>query len=116
MAKTRTHYTGLLEALHELDTAERKSLAACAAREALPAGSTRARVTTANARWMSASEHRDRCLAHALEAVRETLPTCRPYDHMERWIALVTQPTLTPAEVAEQAFCQAVLKEQGRLK
>jgi hypothetical protein len=42
-----------------LRAAERSSAKASAARRALPAGSSRARVTTANARWMRAAEHRD---------------------------------------------------------
>lgn len=47
-----------------------KSLAASEARYRLPAGSPRARVTTANARWMRAAEARDRAVA-ALAAARE---------------------------------------------
>ncbi len=53
--------------LDELADAERKSVAASLRRRELPPGSSRARVTTANARWMSAAEHRDR----VLERVRE---------------------------------------------
>lgn len=37
------------------------SVRASEARAALPPGSSRAKVTTANARWMSAAEERDRC-------------------------------------------------------
>lgn len=40
--------------------AYRASEKAAKARAALPIGSSRARVTTANKRWMSAAEHRDR--------------------------------------------------------
>ena len=40
--------------------AAKKSAKCSEARGALPAGSTRARVTTANARWMRAAEERDR--------------------------------------------------------
>ena len=40
--------------------AEKDSARACEARGRLPMGSSRARVTTANARWRSAAEHRDR--------------------------------------------------------
>lgn len=43
----------LLEAQH-------KSTKAQESRMRLPAGSSRARVTTANARWARAAEHRDR--------------------------------------------------------
>jgi hypothetical protein len=53
----------------ELARAQRASEKASAARAALPPGSSRARVTTANARWMRAAEHRDRILAQ-LEAAR----------------------------------------------
>lgn len=44
----------------ELAKAQAESLKAAAARHALPPGSSRARVTTANARWASAAEARDR--------------------------------------------------------
>lgn len=44
----------------ELKKAQAKSLKCAAARHALPPGSSRARVTTANARWASAAEERDR--------------------------------------------------------
>ncbi len=43
-----------------LAAAQRASDRACARRAALPPGSSRARVTTANARWMRAAEERDR--------------------------------------------------------
>jgi hypothetical protein len=43
--------------------AERAVAKTSAARFALHAGSSRARVTTANARWSTACEHRDRILA-----------------------------------------------------
>lgn len=42
-----------------LDAATAKSAKLAEARAALPAGSTRARVTTANARWARAAEARD---------------------------------------------------------
>ena len=51
----------IADAERELAKAKAKSLAASEARCALPPGSSRARVTTANARWMAAAEHRDRC-------------------------------------------------------
>lgn len=44
----------------ELEQAQRKSDAACARRAALPIGTSRARITTANAKWMIAAEARDR--------------------------------------------------------
>lgn len=45
----------------DLAAAQAKSHAAMDRRRALPAGSSRARVTTANANWARAAEHRDRC-------------------------------------------------------
>lgn len=44
----------------ELKKAQAKSLKCAAARHRLPIGSSRARVTTANARWASAAEERDK--------------------------------------------------------
>lgn len=53
-----------LEAFFALDRQHRQLTAAVtrtsAARQALPPGSSRARVTTANARWSTACEARDR--------------------------------------------------------
>lgn len=43
-----------------LAAAEAKSARLCEARASLPAGASRARVTSANARWASAAEERDR--------------------------------------------------------
>lgn len=43
----------------ELARAEKASAKASGARAALPAGSSRARVTSANARWARAAEYRD---------------------------------------------------------
>lgn len=43
--------------------AEKASARAADARAALPIGASRARVTTANARWRSAAEERDRLWA-----------------------------------------------------
>lgn len=58
------HGADAIDALvRALDAAQKASTKASDARSALPAGSSRARVTTANARWMRASEHRDRCEA-----------------------------------------------------
>lgn len=53
-----------------LRDAQKKSEAAAQARAKLPPGSSRARVTTANARWMRAAEHRDR-IDQQLRAARE---------------------------------------------
>lgn len=53
-----------------LAAAQRKSMKAAEARARLPAGATRARVTTANARWARAAEERDR-IERELRAARE---------------------------------------------
>ena len=50
----------ILAASRPYQAAARKSAAAATRRANLPPGSTRARVTTANARWMRAAEERDR--------------------------------------------------------
>ena len=54
----------------ELAKADAASKKAAAARGALGPDATRARMTTANARWMRAAEYRDRVLAR-LDAARE---------------------------------------------
>ena len=56
----------------ELAKADALSKKRCDARGALGAGSTRARITSANAAWMSAAEHRDR-LAERLDRARTML-------------------------------------------
>ena len=50
----------LRELARRLESAERAAIKTAVARAALPAGSSRARVTTANARWASCCEERDR--------------------------------------------------------
>lgn len=63
-----------LTASKPLARAAAKSAKASEARAALPPGSTRARVTTANARWARAAEERDRVAAQLTaewEAVQE---------------------------------------------
>lgn len=55
-----------------LADAQAASLRAMDRRRALPPGSSRARVTTANANWARAAEHRDRCAAR-LDAARAEL-------------------------------------------
>ena len=59
MAKRITKYSELKRLVGLLDKAEADSLKACEARAALPRGSSRARVTTANARWARHAEARD---------------------------------------------------------
>jgi hypothetical protein len=58
----------------ELAKAQSDSSKAMAARAALAAGSTRARVTSANARWARAAEQRDR-VAAALSTAEGKLAT-----------------------------------------
>lgn len=63
---TRSHYNEndrLAAARKALALAQAKSDKAAAARAALPPGSSRARVTSANARWAVAAEARDRAAA-----------------------------------------------------
>jgi hypothetical protein len=70
MAKTIA--LGILKNLRrDLARAEKASLKAAEARSKLPPGSSRACVTTANARWMRAAEHRDRMLATVQAAERD---------------------------------------------
>lgn len=63
----------------ELAKAQAKSTAAMDARRRQPPGSSRARVTTANANWMRAAEHRDR-ISDALDAARVRLQTALTTD------------------------------------
>lgn len=51
----------IADARGALADAQAKSTRAMQARQRLEPGSTRARVTTANANWARAAEHRDRC-------------------------------------------------------
>lgn len=53
-------YQRIAELSKELVAAQKKVERESASRMALPPGSTRARVTTANGRWMAICEHRDR--------------------------------------------------------
>jgi hypothetical protein len=50
----------IVHLLREYIAAEAKVAKTSAARRDLPPGSSRAKVTTANARWSTACEHRDR--------------------------------------------------------
>ncbi len=56
----------------ELKRVEAKSSKLSAARAGLPAGSSRARVTTANAKWARAAEQRDRLLTQIESLEAET--------------------------------------------
>lgn len=65
--------TEISKARAALARAQRASERAADARAALPMGSSRARVTTANARWRAAAEARDRAEAH-LNSLLEMAP------------------------------------------
>lgn len=66
-AKSREKQIAKLERRHRVAT--KRAEKASEARRLLPAGSSRARVTTANARWADAAGERDR-LANELAALR----------------------------------------------
>lgn len=57
----------------ELAEAQAKSTRAAERRAALPAGSPRSRVTSANAAWMRAAEFRDLCAARLAVAIEADL-------------------------------------------
>lgn len=67
----------LADLMRELARAEAAVERASARRRDLPPGSTRARVTTANARWMQAAEERDR-IKEELDELGVTIPQCAP--------------------------------------
>ena len=58
----QNRFDTLLAAVKRLHAAEAASLRAAERRAALPAGSSRARVTSANAAWARAAEERDLAL------------------------------------------------------
>lgn len=60
-----------LAALKELVKAERDSAKQCARNGVLPVGATRARKTSANARWSVLAEHRDRAEARFISQLAE---------------------------------------------
>jgi hypothetical protein len=60
-----------LAALRELVKAERDSAKQCARNGALSVGATRARKTSANARWSVLAEHRDRVEARFVSQLAE---------------------------------------------
>jgi hypothetical protein len=60
----------------ELKRAEQASLKAATVRSKMPAGSSSARVTTANAKWARAAEYRD-LIARQLADAREALEVGR---------------------------------------
>lgn len=78
-------YREVVRALRALVDAQVRTERAAEARAALPAGSRRARVTTANARWAIRAEARDRVLAEAVAALRAAgLPPPVPCARCER--------------------------------
>lgn len=60
MSAAPTRFDELARLAKELQRAERAAAKACEARASLPPGSSRARVTTANAKWRTKAEARDR--------------------------------------------------------
>jgi hypothetical protein len=77
-----------------LAEAQKKSLAWAERRHALPIGSSRARVTTANAEWARAAEHRDRCrdrldAAKARPAQQQTTPAPVAVEHRALFVPAV---------------------------
>ena len=62
MDKATTPDSRLNALRRDLERANAKSIRLCQARADLPPGTSRARVTTANARWARAAEERDRLL------------------------------------------------------
>ena len=69
---TANRFTSLLAAVKALEAAERKSLEATAKRSSMPPGSSRARVTSANADWSRKAEARD----HAIDRVEAEVVAC----------------------------------------
>lgn len=61
MSDPATKYSSIADAADKLDKAQRTSIRWCEERGALLPGSSRARITTTNARWTQAAEHRDKC-------------------------------------------------------
>lgn len=61
----------LIDLLRQYKAASTQSEKASAAREALPAGSSRAKVTTANARWARAAEERERLFNAVTHQLKE---------------------------------------------
>lgn len=65
----------IAELTKELRRLEKDSEAAVSARASLPAGTPRARVTTANARWKAIAERREAVRAE-LKALKFVCPNC----------------------------------------
>lgn len=80
-------YVLVMEAARALVAAEKSSLKCAANRGNADAGSSRAKITTLNARWATMAEHRDRC-AHELHCVVVEANLADPYD--ERYYGEIT--------------------------
>jgi hypothetical protein len=65
MTQQLARYQSALKALKALIDAEKQSLRCAEACGQIEPGSSRARITTANARWSTAAEHRDRMFHEA---------------------------------------------------
>jgi hypothetical protein len=85
----------VIEAWKRLDAAQKASEKAADARASLPTGSTRAKVTTANARWANAAEDRDRKKAAYIAALMAELqrvqPTAAPVPESDETRLLLAQ-------------------------
>lgn len=88
----------------QLAAAERKSARLAEARSALPAGSSRARVTTANARWARAAEERDRLARVVAEAEAEA----------HRWLAYVRPDGRTEVECRDRSQIPDIIAARSR--
>lgn len=62
--------TEIVDGVRRLDRLDRESARAADARSELPPGSSRKRVTTANARWMRKAEARDLARMQLVDAIR----------------------------------------------
>ena len=96
------HVRGMTTDIAKLEAAladaQAKSHAAMDRRRALPPGSSRARVTTANANWARAAEHRDRVsdmLDAARAAAQPAAPAPAPAPAPEAPAALTYRPGAT---------------------
>jgi len=99
-------YGEISRMFRQLARAEAASLKAAAGRHRLPAGSSRARVTTANARWAQAAEHRDR-LADRIEertGIRPAGAAARLQAAGARAAEAPAAPSLDGAALAPAAF------------
>ena len=71
MSSRLEHLEAALSVLKELVKAERDSLKACDRRGAMDQGSSRAKMTTLNARWAILAEYRDRTEQRFLKALKD---------------------------------------------